>query len=149
MSNPEHIVHWAIIVMQMAESLLMSLAVDLPVGTGIDAFDVEQLRRALESIAEVLRCDSLQCQYEIDGIERERMGDDPPSDVTLPSPPSVCRVGSLRCHEDMSSIVDHMSDSSSLGLSSDEDDVLEAFGWLWGRIDDGGVAYNPSSDSDA
>jgi hypothetical protein len=149
MSNPEHIVHWAITVIQSAESQLMSLAADLPVGIRVDAFDVEQLRRALESITEVLLCDSLPCQSEIDGIERERMGDDPPSDVTLPSSPSLCRVGSLHCHEDMSSIIGHMSDSSSLGSSSDEGDVLEASGGPWGCTDDSGMAYNPSSDSDA
>jgi hypothetical protein len=102
MSSPEFIIHFAIGSIQRASNQLLSFAGDLPVGSGLNGFDVGQLQRALEAITEVLLYESLQCQSVFHDINATRTElRDPPFDLTLPSPPRECGVDSLHCEKDM------------------------------------------------
>jgi hypothetical protein len=69
-----------------AKQHLFELTEDLPVQRPLDEFDVHSLRAALEAIAKYI--DNLHCESVVHEVQQERLRDvDPPSDVTIPSPP--------------------------------------------------------------
>jgi hypothetical protein len=88
MSDVLNTLEFAIHSLLNAKQHLFKLAEDLSVQRPLDEFDVHSLRVALESIAEYINIDSLHCESVVHEVQQERLRDvDPPSDVTIPSPP--------------------------------------------------------------
>jgi hypothetical protein len=71
-----------------AKQHLFELAEDLPMQRPLDEFDVHSLSVTLEAIAEYIDIDSLHYESVVHEVQQESPRDaDPPSDVTIPSPP--------------------------------------------------------------
>jgi hypothetical protein len=86
MTTPENTLQYAIDSMERASKELSSLADSLPVGEGMEAFDVHSLRTALEFIAEGLLTNALQSKSVLDKVEAARDECGMPYGVTIPSP---------------------------------------------------------------
>jgi hypothetical protein len=141
MSTPENTIAFAIGCMDRAKKAIDNLVEDILVGDGMDGLDLHKLRVALESIAEDLMCGGLQCQSDLNDINRACFcGDQTPSDVTIPSP-ALSKL--LRCNEQLE---DGPEWEPELSTPSTDGDGIH--GYDFGDSDTGFPFYQASDNSD-
>ena len=147
MGDCRNIAEYAVARMQSARQEILDLLND-PSGVGkpVDDFDAYQLRVALEHITDGLLMDSLQCQSSLNELDRQKWKDDePPSDVTIPSP-------TVAQDEDVDKLL-HCDESIGDPYSFDSSNDSCGGGRKWmntifARSSSPGVYYHPEDESE-